>query len=457
MTPPTSASTAAGSARKRLSINASVNETLARLYSTANGSRELVSKARGVLVFPSVVSAAFIVGGQYGEGALRIGGDTAGYYSTATGSFGLQAGAQSKALIFMFMTQDSLDRFRNREGWAVGVDATVAVLKVGVNGKIDTTTATAPVQAFVLTNAGLMAGVSLEGTKLHRVIGRIGDLQHLHSSVPFRRIADNTRQLLTQRRERHIVVDKQEYRANDLGAATGPVRERIFDQPLQWHDQPPLVPKPDCDVGARDFLDTAPLALDDHHVIEPDGLRQRNLQAGDHVAEHRPRGDTGHQARDPGRREQARADLPNVRKHHQHRRDADHHDQRHDRAGEHARLRMDAPRMQVVGHIERVRGDDRVADAGDRAHRQQRQQADQRKADDVAHDVDQRELVRRLVQHEVDAEHGQRIHRCPFDRTYHDRQDRIGTRYPPHDPHADPVYRARAHHRYRSDDDQAGP
>ncbi|WP_338859773.1 BPSL1445 family SYLF domain-containing lipoprotein [Mycetohabitans rhizoxinica] len=165
----TSASTAAGNASKRQSINTSVNETLARLYTTANGSRELVAKSRGVLVFPSVVSAAFIVGGQYGEGALRIGGETAGYYSTATGSFGLQAGAQSKALIFLFMTQDSLDKFRNSEGWAVGADATVAVLKVGVNGNIDTTTATAPVQAFVLTNAGLMAGVSLAGTKVTKL------------------------------------------------------------------------------------------------------------------------------------------------------------------------------------------------------------------------------------------------------------------------------------------------
>ncbi|WP_338925245.1 hypothetical protein IHE33_06620 [Mycetohabitans endofungorum] len=169
MTTQTSASRASGNAAKRQSINTSVNETLARLYTTANGSRELVAKSRGVLVFPSVVSAAFIVGGQYGEGALRVGGETAGYYSTATGSFGLQAGAQSKALVFLFMTQDSLDKFRNSEGWAVGADATVAVLKVGVNGKIDTTTATAPVQAFVLTNAGLMAGVSLEGTKVTKL------------------------------------------------------------------------------------------------------------------------------------------------------------------------------------------------------------------------------------------------------------------------------------------------
>lgn len=165
----TSASKASGDAGKRQSIDAGVNETLARLYTTANGSRELVAKARGVLVFPSVVSAAFVVGGQYGEGALRVGGRTVGYYSTAAGSFGLQAGAQSKALIFLFMTQDALDKFRNSEGWAVGADATVAVLKVGANGNIDTTTATAPVEAFVLTNAGLMAGVSLEGTKVTKL------------------------------------------------------------------------------------------------------------------------------------------------------------------------------------------------------------------------------------------------------------------------------------------------
>ncbi|MFM0557397.1 YSC84-related protein [Paraburkholderia sediminicola] len=168
-TSPKSAASTAGNAGKRQSINADIDSTLARLYSTANGSRELVAKARGVLVFPSVIQAGFWIGGQYGEGALRVGGQTAGYYSTAGGSFGLQIGAQSKAIIFLFMTQDALDRFRNSEGWAAGVDATVAVVKVGANGNIDTSTATAPVEAFVLTNAGLMAGVSLEGTKVTRL------------------------------------------------------------------------------------------------------------------------------------------------------------------------------------------------------------------------------------------------------------------------------------------------
>ncbi|CAB3749895.1 BPSL1445 family SYLF domain-containing lipoprotein [Paraburkholderia humisilvae] len=168
-TSPSAASSTAGNVDKRRSIDHDVDATLSRLYSTVNGSHELVAKARGVLVFPSVVQAGFVVGGEYGTGSLRVGGHTVGYYSTAAGSFGLQAGAQSKAIIFCFMTQQALDDFRSRDGWAVGGDATVAVVKVGANGNIDSSTATAPVQAFVLTNAGLMAGVSLEGTKVSRL------------------------------------------------------------------------------------------------------------------------------------------------------------------------------------------------------------------------------------------------------------------------------------------------
>ncbi len=71
---------------KRHTIDAGAESTLARLYTAANGSRELVGKARGVLVFPSVIAAGFGLGGQYGEGSLRVGGSTVGYYSTATAS-----------------------------------------------------------------------------------------------------------------------------------------------------------------------------------------------------------------------------------------------------------------------------------------------------------------------------------------------------------------------------------
>jgi lipid-binding SYLF domain-containing protein len=154
---------------KRQSIDASVDGTLSRLFQTVPGSRELVSKARGVLAFPSVLQAGFIVGGEYGEGSLRVGGSTVGYYSTISGSFGLQAGAQSKAIIFLFMTQDSLDKFRNADGWSAGGDASVALVTLGANGAIDTTTATAPVEVFVMTNAGLMGDISINGTKVSRL------------------------------------------------------------------------------------------------------------------------------------------------------------------------------------------------------------------------------------------------------------------------------------------------
>lgn len=155
--------------KRRRQIDTSIDTTLARLYTTAPRARELVSKANGVLVFPSVIAAGFGIGGQYGEGALRVGSKTDGYYSTASASIGLQIGAQSKALIFLFMTQDSLAKFHNSNGWAVGADASVAVLKIGANGDIDTTSITSSVLAFVLTNSGLMANLTLEGTKVSRL------------------------------------------------------------------------------------------------------------------------------------------------------------------------------------------------------------------------------------------------------------------------------------------------
>ncbi|MEN8515402.1 YSC84-related protein [Burkholderia sp. RS02] len=168
-TTPDKPETASASASKRQSIDASVNATLSRLYSTVPGSRELVAKSRGVLVFPNVLQAGLIIGGQSGNGALRVGGSTVGYYNTSSLSVGLQAGAQSKAIVFLFMTQDALDSFRKSDGWAAGADASVAVVKVGANGAVDTNTATAPVEVLVLTNAGLMGDLSVNGTKVTKL------------------------------------------------------------------------------------------------------------------------------------------------------------------------------------------------------------------------------------------------------------------------------------------------
>ncbi|AKM40809.1 lipoprotein [Burkholderia contaminans FFH2055] len=168
-TTPDKPDNAATNASKRQAIDSSVDATLSRMYSTVKGSRELVAKSRGVLVFPDVIQAGFIVGGQSGNGALRVGGSTVGYYNTSSLSVGLQAGAQSKAIVFLFMTQEALDEFRGSDGWAAGAGASVALVKMGANGAVDTTTATAPVQVVVLTNAGLMGDVSINGTKVTKL------------------------------------------------------------------------------------------------------------------------------------------------------------------------------------------------------------------------------------------------------------------------------------------------
>ena len=156
-------------AESRHAVDASFQETLDRLYASNPGSRELVAKARGVLVFPRVISAGLVVGGAYGEGQLREHGRVEGYYRTTTGSVGWQIGAQSRALVFLFLTEDALQRFKDSHGWSGGVDASVALLTVGANGAVDANAAQAPTVAFVMTNAGIMAGATLQGTKVTRI------------------------------------------------------------------------------------------------------------------------------------------------------------------------------------------------------------------------------------------------------------------------------------------------
>ena len=157
------------SAAVKTEIEQGSYNTLERLYKEVKGSRELVRKANGVLVFPNVIAAGLVVGGEYGKGVLHSGGQTVDYYSVASLSVGFQAGAQSKAVVILFMTREALDKFRNSKGWTAGVDGSVAVVKVGANGEIDTATANNPVDAFILTNAGLMANLNLEGTKISKL------------------------------------------------------------------------------------------------------------------------------------------------------------------------------------------------------------------------------------------------------------------------------------------------
>ncbi|MBA2124870.1 hypothetical protein DLM45_01350 [Hyphomicrobium methylovorum] len=156
----------AASARE---IDAGVDETLDRFFYKVGGARELAHKAVGILVFPSIVKAGFGVGGEYGEGALRVHGRTAGYYNSISASFGFQLGVQARSVIIMFMTDSALNQFRKTAGWKVGVDGSIAIITVGAGGSIDTNKVTSPVVGFILDPTGLMYNLTLEGSKISRI------------------------------------------------------------------------------------------------------------------------------------------------------------------------------------------------------------------------------------------------------------------------------------------------
>ncbi|TEA80309.1 twin-arginine translocation pathway signal [Allopusillimonas ginsengisoli] len=157
-------------AERHASVDSRADDALNRLYEISPDARSAAAKAKGVLIFPKVLSGGIVVGFERGDGVLRVNGAPQGYYTTAGGSIGFQAGAQSRAIVMLFMTQEALDEFRNSDGWTVGAGATVAVANVGANGVIDSETLSKPVVAFVTTNAGLAAGVSLKGTKIAKMV-----------------------------------------------------------------------------------------------------------------------------------------------------------------------------------------------------------------------------------------------------------------------------------------------
>jgi lipid-binding SYLF domain-containing protein len=162
----TTAPAAAGSAAE---INAGVNATLDRLYRHIPGTHALAGRAAGILVFPTVIKAGMGIGGEYGEGAMRIGGRSVAYYNTVSASVGFQLGAQAKSVVIMFMTPDALAGFQRVDGWKVGVDGSVALITGGAGGSIDTDKITSPVIGFILDNKGLMYNLTLEGSKITRI------------------------------------------------------------------------------------------------------------------------------------------------------------------------------------------------------------------------------------------------------------------------------------------------
>jgi len=150
-------------------IDIEVTGALDRFHKEVEGAELFLKKAKGVLIFPEVVKAGIGIGGEYGEGALRINGATVDYYSTAAASIGFQLGAQLKTVILVFLDATALERFRASEGWEVGVDGSVALVEFGAGKDINTVNINDPVVGFVISNKGLMYNLTLEGSKLSKL------------------------------------------------------------------------------------------------------------------------------------------------------------------------------------------------------------------------------------------------------------------------------------------------
>lgn len=146
-------------------IDAKVDATLKIFRAQVPGADQYLSVSKGVLVFPSVFRAGVGIGGEYGEGALRIDGKTVEYWSTASASIGFTFGAQSKSLILVFLDAAELIKFRHSEGWRAGIDGSVAFVEWGASENVDTINTKDPILGFAFGNKGLMANVALEGSK----------------------------------------------------------------------------------------------------------------------------------------------------------------------------------------------------------------------------------------------------------------------------------------------------
>lgn len=142
---------------------------LQRLIAGNTAARLLNEKAVAVLVFPKIVKVGFVLGGAYGEGALRQGGRTLSYYNSAAASYGLQAGAQWFGYAMFFMNAAALQYLDQSQGWEIGVGPSVVVVDAGMGKKITSTTLSQDVYAFIFGQKGLMAGLGIEGSKITRI------------------------------------------------------------------------------------------------------------------------------------------------------------------------------------------------------------------------------------------------------------------------------------------------
>ncbi len=156
-------------AASRRELTRDGREALSKLERSEPRSRLFARRARAVLVFPRIIKAGLVFGGQTGDGVLLEGGRAAGFYNITGGSWGLQIGAQTFGFALFFMTSSSLRYLERSAGFSVGTGPSVVVVKKGAGAEVDTTTLTQDVYAFPFNQKGLMADLSLQGAKITRI------------------------------------------------------------------------------------------------------------------------------------------------------------------------------------------------------------------------------------------------------------------------------------------------
>ncbi len=150
-------------------INRDADAALAKLLKTTPAAAELAKKAKAILVFPKILKAGLMVGGQHGEGALKKNGKTIAYYSTFAGSYGLQAGAQSFSFTMFFMDDEALKYLNSSDGWEVGVGPSIVIVDDGMAKSMTSMSMKESVYVFSFGQGGLMAGAGIQGSKITKI------------------------------------------------------------------------------------------------------------------------------------------------------------------------------------------------------------------------------------------------------------------------------------------------
>jgi lipid-binding SYLF domain-containing protein len=156
-------------ARTKAEIDGSADRAIARFYTLNPQNRELAQKAAGMLVFGRVTKGGAGVGGEFGEGVLRVNGDTLDYYSVGSASVGLTLGVANHSEVILFMTRDALDKFTSSGDWSVGADSSIALVSSGAGGQYDTATLGKPILGFMFHQKGLLGDLSFEGSKITKI------------------------------------------------------------------------------------------------------------------------------------------------------------------------------------------------------------------------------------------------------------------------------------------------